>query len=132
MGSVQSCGKPSRPLVNISTPLGNMRGWVSVEEDPVMKVWTLILQEQGLKYDKQALLTLLTLSKNHRLDITEAATLDLRTWEWIGRFIIEATSTGDKASISVIEPWRFTVLRHRTGRALCGCSKPQCHTKPLC
>lgn len=83
----------------------------------------LILQEWGLKYDKQALLASLTWFKNHRLDITEAATLDLRTWEWIGRFIIEATSIGDKASISVIEPWRFTVPRRRAGWALCGCAK---------
>lgn len=66
-------------LCKYKMPPGNMGAWASVEEDPVVKVWTLLLKEWGMECDEQALLALTTWSKNHRLDATEGATLDLRT-----------------------------------------------------
>lgn len=52
------------------------------------------------------MLALLMWSKNPGFNATEGASLDLRTWEWAGRFIIEAVSIGDETSINVIKTWR--------------------------
>lgn len=86
-----------------------MGAWALVEEDPVVKIWTLSLRKCGIKYDEQSLLALLTWSENCRLDVTEGATLDLRTWEGTGRFIIEAASIGDETANNVIKPSRLIV-----------------------
>lgn len=75
----------------------------------VVIVWTLLVWEQGVKYEEQVLLALLTWSKNHRLDTIEVAALDIKTWEWTGRFIIEAASIGDEAAINIINPWRLVL-----------------------
>lgn len=72
-------------------------------------VWTLLVWEQGVKYEEQVLLALLTWSKNHRLDTIEVAALDIKTWEWTGRFIIEAASIGDEAAINITNPWRLVL-----------------------
>lgn len=79
----------------------------SVQEDPPIKVWTLLLKKWGIKYDEWALLALLTWSEKHGLDVTERTTLDLKTWGWTGKFIIEAASIGNETAINVIKPWRL-------------------------
>lgn len=55
------------------------------------------------------MLALLTWSKDCRLDVTEGATLDLRTWQGAGRFMIETASIGDETANNVIKPWRLIV-----------------------
>lgn len=63
-----------------------------------------------VEYEVQALLPLLTWTKNQGLDTAKEPALDIKSWAWTGRFIIEATSKGnetkgDKAAIKVIKPW---------------------------
>lgn len=60
--------------------------------------------------------------KSHKLDVTEGATLDFKTWDQDGRIILQAASIGDEAAISVIKPWRLMMdllrqlQRERNGR----------------
>lgn len=53
------------------------------------------------------MLALLTWSESHGLDMTGGVTLDLKTWEQAGRFIIEVASLGDETAINVIKPSRL-------------------------
>lgn len=46
-----------------------MRGCFSLEENPIIKVWILLLPKRGVKYMQKALLALLAWSGNHRLNI---------------------------------------------------------------
>lgn len=50
---------------------------------------------------------MLTWSESHGLDMTGGVTLDLKTWEQAGRFIIEVASLGDETAINVIKPSRL-------------------------
>lgn len=72
-----------------------------------MKVWTLLLEEWGVEYEEQALLALLRWAKNHGLDTTRGAALDINTWARTDRFIIKAASKGNESANKVLKPWKL-------------------------
>lgn len=86
-----------------------MGAWTSAVEDPVLQVWTSFLKKRVTSYDKWALLAVITWCESHKLNVSEEATVDLKTWERAGQYILTAASSGNDSAINVIKPWRFVM-----------------------
>lgn len=76
-------------------------------EDSALQVWTFILRNRRIKYDKQALLASIKGCKSHGLDLSEGSTLDLKMWERAGRYIPAAATIADDSIFNVLKPWRL-------------------------
>lgn len=99
----------------------DMGGWISLQTHLVMKVWTLLLEEWGIEYEEQALLALLRGAKNHGLDTTREAALDINTWAWTDRFIIKGATKANKSANKVLKPWKLILdLLRQLNTEVCG------------
>lgn len=70
---VESCQKSRFPFINTpckqKTVPKKREDVFLLEENPIIKVWILLLPKRGVKYMQKALLALLAWSGNHRLNI---------------------------------------------------------------
>lgn len=85
-----------------------METLVPIEEKAMVKVWTLLLSKQGIKYDEQALQTLLLCKRQGRDTTTEAA-FNVQTWEQAGKLIFESASRGNETAKNIVTASRLVL-----------------------
>lgn len=82
---------------------------VSAEEKAIVNVWTLILDHQGMKYDKKDLHTLVQWCRNHGVDAPIQAVFNVKIWERAGELIFESASRGDETAKNIMTTWRLVL-----------------------
>jgi len=66
-----------------------------------------ILKKCGIKYEEQAVRTLLLWCKRNELPATAKTAFDIETWEEAGKKLFEAASKGDQVATQTLTIWRL-------------------------